>query len=157
MGDTLEEFINIKYYILGIGGPNETPRDKEVREAVGRMLARYFGLVAMGKFTGLLILAALYLAVLIMTGIGGNVSYPELFAWCGRAKQRRFFVTKKEYFGLGPRETKAGDGVALLQSGPAPVITRPGEPPSIVGESYVQGIMETEAFDIEKCKLQWYG
>ncbi|KAI0543894.1 heterokaryon incompatibility protein-domain-containing protein [Xylaria curta] len=137
------------------GGPNEMPRDKKVREGVDRLLTRHAGLVTIDNLAGFLFSIALYLVVLVMTGLG-DVFYTEFFAWSGWVKKRRFFVTEKGYFGLGPGETRVGDKVVLLQGGPVPIITRPGEPSSIVGESYVRGIMEGEAFDKEKCRLLWY-
>ncbi|KAI0104876.1 heterokaryon incompatibility protein-domain-containing protein [Nemania sp. FL0031] len=138
-----------------LGGPNELPRDKKIREGVDQLLTRHAGLVTIDNVAGFLFSIALYLIVLIMTCLG-DVFYTEFFAWAIWTKQRRFFVTEKGYFGLGPGETRVGDKIVLFQGGPVPIITRPGEPSSIVGESYVQGIMEGEVFDKEKCRLLWY-
>ena len=63
---------------------------------------------------------------------------------------RRFFVTKKGYFGLGPQGLRPGDRVAIMFGLAVPLILRkytyesglPGY--EILGESYVHGIMEGE-------------
>ncbi|KAI0868388.1 heterokaryon incompatibility protein-domain-containing protein [Hypoxylon argillaceum] len=136
-------------------GPNEIARDKKIREGVDRLLTRHAGLITIDNLAGFLFSIALYLVVLIMNALG-DVSYTEFFAWTPWAKQRRFFVTEKGYFGLGPGETKVGDKVVLLQGGPVPIITRPGERPRIVGESYVLGVMDGQLFDKEQCQLLWF-
>ena len=69
---------------------------------------------------------------------------------------RRFFVTRKGYLGLGPRDTKVGDRVSVLLGSDVPFILRKREGASrggwkMVGETYVHGIMEGEV--IEKCKM----
>lgn len=138
-----------------LGGSNETPRDKKIREGVDRLLTRHAALVTIDNLAGFLFSIALYLVVVIMTGFG-DALYTEFFAWGGWTKQRRFFVTEKGYFGLGPGGTEVGDKVVLLQGGRVPIITRPGGPSSIVGESYVKGIMNGEVFDKDKCRLLWY-
>ncbi|KAI1736991.1 heterokaryon incompatibility protein-domain-containing protein [Xylaria scruposa] len=154
---TLEAFWQtvMRHSDTTLGGPNEVPKDTKIREGVDRLLTRHAGLVMMDNLAGFLFSIALYLVVLIMTCFG-DVFYTEFFAWTEWAKQRRFFITERGYFGLGAGETRVGDKVVLLHGGPVPIITRPGEPSSIVGESYVQGIMDGEVFDKEKCRLLWY-
>jgi len=70
------------------------------------------------------------------------------------AMKRRFFVTEKGYMGLGPSSMEEGDIVYVLSGGQVPFIVRPtilAEGLSLVGESYVHGIMDGEAtmFEIE--------
>jgi hypothetical protein len=62
--------------------------------------------------------------------------------------KRTFFVTEKGYMGLGPFNMEEGDLVYVLAGGQVPFILRPiiltgGF--SLVGESYVHGIMDGEA------------
>lgn len=64
------------------------------------------------------------------------------------AIKRSFFVTEKGYMGLGPSSIEEGDLVYVLSGGQAPFILRPKvlrEGFSLVGESYVHGIMDGEA------------
>lgn len=93
---------------------------------------------------------------------------------------RRFFTTKKGYFGLGPERCEKGDVVAVLQGGNVPYILRPEISLrrllhvsrllmqartvgvvttavnlcakglyAILGDSYVHGIMDGEAFGLQ--------
>jgi len=77
---------------------------------------------------------------------------------------RRFFITKKGYFGFGPESCQVGDLVAVLAGGQVPYIIRPVPHLSdmiratmgptletcytILGDSYVHGIMDGEVFDL---------
>ena len=59
---------------------------------------------------------------------------------------RRFLITKKGYFGLGPREVRKGDRVAVIFGQDVPIILRrsseAGRPGwEAVGEAYIQDIM----------------
>ena len=59
---------------------------------------------------------------------------------------RRFFTTENGRIGIGPRQTKAGDVVAVLYGGDWPFVLRPyGESYELLGASYVHGIMRGEA------------
>jgi hypothetical protein len=69
---------------------------------------------------------------------------------------RRFFVTKKGYLGLGPRDAKVGDRVSVLLGSDVPFILRKRNGSSrggweMVGETYVHGIMKGEV--IRKWKM----
>ncbi|MCJ1436819.1 hypothetical protein MMC27_006201 [Xylographa pallens] len=73
-----------------------------------------------------------------------HISYTE--ACLGR----RFFVTKKGYFGIGPAELEEGDEVYILAGGKHPFALRPslGLQPNtfeLVGDCYVHGVMDGEA------------
>jgi hypothetical protein len=64
------------------------------------------------------------------------------------AIKRAFFVTEQGYMGLGPSSMEEGDLVYVLSGGQVPFILRPTilvEGFSLVGESYVHGIMDGEA------------
>jgi hypothetical protein len=62
-----------------------------------------------------------------------------------RAHRRRFFVTSRGFFGLGPRNMEEGDAVFVLYGCSVPVVLRPkGEHWSLVGEAFVAGIMDGE-------------
>lgn len=69
--------------------------------------------------------------------------------------ERLFFRTRKGYLGisLGLKWTQVGDRVVIARGCQAPWILRPLENDTwmYVGESYVHGAMEGEAFDIDKC------
>jgi hypothetical protein len=63
---------------------------------------------------------------------------------------RRFFVTKKGYFGIGPAELEEGDEIYILAGGKLPFVLRPlpeSQPDTfeLVGDCYVHGIMDGEA------------
>ncbi|EON67114.1 hypothetical protein W97_06367 [Coniosporium apollinis CBS 100218] len=75
---------------------------------------------------------------------------------------RRFITTEKDYIGFAPKECEKGDLVAVLPGGSVPYILRP-EPVAdalweqghgssscytILGDSYIHGIMDGEAFDM---------
>ena len=65
---------------------------------------------------------------------------------------RRFWVTKKGYFGIGPSDTKPGDRIAVLHGAQVPFVLRKHEAAGatglrgwkLVGESYVHHIMKGE-------------
>jgi hypothetical protein len=63
---------------------------------------------------------------------------------------RRFFVTKKGYFGIGPAELEEGDEIYILAGGKLPFVLRPlpeSQPDTfeLVSDCYVHGIMDGEA------------
>ncbi|KAM7182616.1 hypothetical protein V8F33_014169 [Rhypophila sp. PSN 637] len=65
-------------------------------------------------------------------------------------KRRSFFVTKKGFIALGPAETKVGDRVVVLEGMHVPTILRKdevGDGHAVVGEAYVHGLMNGEAFN----------
>jgi hypothetical protein len=58
---------------------------------------------------------------------------------------RRFYVTSKGYFGLGPPVTAVGDVVCIFSGAKTPFLLRPeGRSFKIVAETYVQGLMSGE-------------
>lgn len=82
----------------------------------------------------------------------------SFFAQAGLPKQRRFLITNNGYIGLVPRETRVGDSILVLQGHVAPVVARSTSSDHwrMVGESYIHGIMEGEAFLAEKCRSLWF-
>ncbi|MCJ1388737.1 hypothetical protein MMC18_001586 [Xylographa bjoerkii] len=73
-----------------------------------------------------------------------HISYKE--ACIGR----RFFVTNKGYFGIGPAELEEGDQIYVLAGGKHPFALRPSSMPQpdtfeLVGDCYVHGVMDGEA------------
>jgi hypothetical protein len=63
---------------------------------------------------------------------------------------RRFFITKKGYFGMGPAQLAEGDQVYILAGGKVPLVLRPvleSQPNTfeLVGDCYVHGVMDGEA------------
>ncbi|MCJ1287260.1 hypothetical protein MMC26_006608 [Xylographa opegraphella] len=73
-----------------------------------------------------------------------HISYSEA------CSGRRFFITKKGYFGIGPAELEEGDEIYILAGGKHPFALRPSLGPQpdtfeLVGDCYVHGIMDGEA------------
>jgi len=66
---------------------------------------------------------------------------------------RRIIITRKGYIGLGHAQSRPGDQIALLAGCSVPIILRErerGQPEAgytLVGEAYVHGIMDGEAWD----------
>jgi hypothetical protein len=65
------------------------------------------------------------------------------------------FLTKTGYLGIGPRSLQVGDSVYIIPGVPIPFAFRkaPSAPSggqrwSLVGETYVHGVMDGEAMDV---------
>ena len=68
---------------------------------------------------------------------------------------RQFFRTQKGYMGLGPKDIKNGDIVSVLLGGQVPFILRKlDDTYTLIGESYVHGIMNGEALDDADFEIQ---
>jgi hypothetical protein len=66
---------------------------------------------------------------------------------------RKLARTEKGYLALVPAETRVGDSVGLFKGGKTPLVVRPvGDSWQLVGDSYVHGIMNGEAFNEESCR-----
>jgi hypothetical protein len=64
---------------------------------------------------------------------------------------RRLMTTQSGYLGLVPEAAKPGDVVAILYGCNFPVILRPrGETYAMIGEAYVDGIMDGEAMEAQE-------
>jgi hypothetical protein len=74
-----------------------------------------------------------------------------------RHNGRRPFVTKGSYLGLGPKDMQSGDVVVIVSGAEVPLILReaPEGGYKLVGEAYVDGVMDGEALDmgLEKVTL----
>ena len=66
----------------------------------------------------------------------------------GLYRNRSFITTKEGYIGLAPSETKPGDQICILLGCQSAMILRPASSSryQVVGESYVHGLMNGEAF-----------
>ena len=77
----------------------------------------------------------------------------------GSMFQRRMFRTEKGYIGLGPEATTVGDEIGLFKGGKAPLIIRQNEEPNnwtLLGTTYVDGMMQGELFAEEACQVYWF-
>jgi hypothetical protein len=145
---TLEAFWQVlRGRELPIGHQNTEASARKQFEDVDRLLTRQAGRAATVKS----------IASITLAGVG-EPSYIELFSQIGITKQRRFLITEKGYMGLGPRETKVGDRIVILQGHRAPIVARHATSKHwrVVGDSYIHGIMEGEVFGEEKCELLWF-
>ncbi|KAN0091804.1 hypothetical protein V8E51_017651 [Hyaloscypha variabilis] len=60
-------------------------------------------------------------------------------------RHRKLFTTVQGYMGLAPSTAREGDLVCVLLGGDVPFILRPSKSNySLIGESYVHGIMDGE-------------
>ena len=73
-----------------------------------------------------------------------------------RCDQRRMFRTKTGYIGIAPQNAECRDSIALLKGGALPFVLRAkGGDWELIGDCYVHGTMNGEAFDEEKCTEMW--
>ncbi|KAK5075894.1 hypothetical protein LTR70_009913 [Exophiala xenobiotica] len=65
-------------------------------------------------------------------------------------RQRRFFATEGGRIGLGPADTQVGDAISVIFFCPTPYILRhhPTGRSQLIGETYVHGLMYSEALDM---------
>ena len=72
-------------------------------------------------------------------------------AFIERLGNGRFFITRRGYVGIAPDSTHIGDSICIVQGASVPFVVRPAKHPgfarvhSLVGETYVHGIMYGEA------------
>jgi hypothetical protein len=71
-------------------------------------------------------------------------------------KNRRFGITRTGYMCLAPRDVMPGDVVCVLHGGDVPFALRPhdGNRYGLVGECYVQGLMNGEAMKDDQIAIQ---
>jgi hypothetical protein len=73
------------------------------------------------------------------------------------AIDRRFIRTSEGYISIPPREAREGDRVAVVQGGKMLlVICEEGTRWQLVGDWYLHGIMQGEAFNADKCDTIWF-
>jgi hypothetical protein len=80
-------------------------------------------------------------------------SYGEFWPYMACSQHRRLGRAANGWLCLLPKETNVGDVIVLAKGGRVPLVMRPGKDgrSTFVGEAYVHGIMDGEAFDEEKC------
>jgi hypothetical protein len=84
-------------------------------------------------------------------GIRPIIDVRSAALYCGeivvKAYKRRPFVTAKGHLGLGPDDIKAGDLIALVIGSQVPFVLREiaDGKYKLIGEAYVDGIMDGEA------------
>lgn len=104
------------------------------------------------------IASGLLLLELLMRWSIGRLNWDD-FEWqyyTQACHNRRIIKTSREYFGLVPVDTRRGDVVALFAGSRVPLIIRPtGQRWRLVGECYIHGVMDGEAFDEGGCKCMW--
>jgi hypothetical protein len=97
------------------------------------------------------LLSSELLALIISDGVQKAFDRVGAAKFCGeidaKARGRKPFVTKKGHLGLGLDHVKPGDAVAVLIGSQVPFVLRKsvGGRYKIVGEAYVDGIMDGEA------------
>jgi hypothetical protein len=72
------------------------------------------------------------------------------------SNSRRIMRTRNGYIGLAPRYAEPGDWIGVFKGGNFPLVIRPdGLHWQLIGECYVHGIMQGEAWDEGKCEVVW--
>lgn len=115
------------------------------------------------------VLVPLLFARIVLTGLRTFFALCCFLPFYGRNHQEEAFHalltclpkrviirTKKGYIGLAPESTREGDEVTLLEGGRLPFILRKQDDHwLIIGDCYIHGLMESEAYDPEECKTMW--
>jgi hypothetical protein len=87
---------------------------------------------------------------------GGYATWTFATRMAMAVPQRRIVKTRKGYVGLAAGDTAVNDFVTLVQGGQVPLILRQvGYYWQLVGDAYVHGIMNGEAFEEKKCEMIW--
>lgn len=82
-----------------------------------------------------------------------QIGFPPQMVCCN---YRRLIRTQKGYIGLAPRYTQAGDHIAILEGGRMPLVLRHKNGLwELIGESYIHGIMNGEAWNKPRSELMW--
>ena len=68
----------------------------------------------------------------------------------------RLFTSSQGYLGLAPHGSKEGDWIFVVLGADIPYVLRPGADGSheLIGEAYVQGIMDGEVMQMEQIPVQ---
>jgi hypothetical protein len=86
-----------------------------------------------------------------------NLYYTQSWIKMARLnKHRRFYITKKGYYGLAHNEARQGDLVCILLGGNVPFVLRKEKESyfTLIGESYTHGLMNGEAMkDLEEGRV----
>jgi hypothetical protein len=80
-------------------------------------------------------------------------SFGEFSSYLTQVYDRRLGGTAKRYLCLLPMHAQVGDQIAILKGGRVPVVLRPLDDGYVqfIGEAYIQGVMDGEAFREEEC------
>jgi hypothetical protein len=85
------------------------------------------------------------LEALRIQAAGGNASRYEAVA-AEVCHQRRFFMTRKTFYGIGPGITELYDTVCVILGADVPfVLRKKGNYYQLIGECYVHGLMLGQA------------
>ncbi|ERF72755.1 hypothetical protein EPUS_04808 [Endocarpon pusillum Z07020] len=85
---------------------------------------------------------------------GGYATWGFAARMAMAVRRRRMMKTEKGFVGLASGEAVIGDSIVLFQGGHVPVILRwTGTRWQLVGDAYVHGIMNGEAFNLDKCQM----
>ncbi|KAL1857044.1 hypothetical protein Daus18300_010492 [Diaporthe australafricana] len=89
-----------------------------------------------------------------MQSMSWNVGYPEFTPYLECAIERRFGWCENGWLCLLPEETHKDDRIVLVEGGKVPLVLRPDGDGyyMFVGEAYIHGIMDGEAFRPELCQ-----
>ncbi|KAF2715953.1 HET-domain-containing protein [Polychaeton citri CBS 116435] len=85
--------------------------------------------------------------------------YDPFNALLEHARLRCLARTEKGYLALVPPDTQVGDSLGLFEGGRWPIVFRKSngtDEHTVVGDSYVHGIMDGSAFNSSKCKVMWF-
>lgn len=93
-----------------------------------------------------------------LDGVAGENGSIETTAWIS-SLERSFVFTERGYMGLAPDWCETGDVVAIMAGGTMPMVLRPVSQRAnqredgstvfeLVGEAYIHGIMDGQAFDV---------
>lgn len=89
-----------------------------------------------------------------MQSISWSVGFPEFTPYLECAIERRFGWCENEWLCLLPEGAQKDDRVVLAEGGKVPLVLRPDGDGyyMFVGEAYIHGIMDGEAFRPELCQ-----
>lgn len=93
-------------------------------------------------------------ATYAMQSISWSVGFPEFTPYLECATERRFGRTEDDWLCLLPEGTQKDDRIVLAEGGKVPLVLRPDGDGyyMFIGEAYVHGIMDGEAFSPERCE-----
>lgn len=80
--------------------------------------------------------------------------YSEFWPYTACARHRRMGTAANDWLCLLPEETRVGDKIILACGGRVPLVVRSDGDGynQFIGEAYIHGIMDGEAFEEEKCQ-----
>ncbi|KAK8856039.1 Heterokaryon incompatibility [Apiospora arundinis] len=90
----------------------------------------------------------------VMQSASWNEGFPEFALYCECAIERRLGWCENGWLALLPEGAQMGDKIVLAEGGRVPLVLRPDGDGynTFVGEAYVEGIMNGEAFKQSQCQ-----